>query len=223
MDTPHFEPNRLGIPRDVLASFESRFRVDCSRPTFESLGPCWVWSGCKAKDEYGRIAMRALSRVPITTHTLAYRLAVGPIPPKHHVHHKCENPPCGRPDHLEALTVKKHWAVSPGHHVNVTYCPQGHEYTEANTYHTKQGGRICKTCRHQRAVDEWAEFRKANPLSPKTHCKQGHPLVGKNDYIWFAPNGDILHRCLTCKIAARAKHAPKQAERYRLKHETKNA
>lgn len=31
-----------------------------------------------------------------------------------------------------------------------THCPKGHEYTEENTYLTKQGWRQCKTCKANR-------------------------------------------------------------------------
>ncbi len=34
--------------------------------------------------------------------------------------------------------------------VVVTHCPQGHEYTEENTYITDAGGRKCKTCVRKR-------------------------------------------------------------------------
>lgn len=39
-------------------------------------------------------------------------------------------------------------AVGHGTHFQAakTHCPQDHEYTEANTYITTRGGRICRTC-----------------------------------------------------------------------------
>jgi|ERR1019366_9056434 hypothetical protein len=32
-----------------------------------------------------------------------------------------------------------------------THCPQGHEYTEANTYRPPKGGRMCRHCRNAAA------------------------------------------------------------------------
>lgn len=38
--------------------------------------------------------------------------------------------------------------------LNRTHCPDGHEYTEENTYHRKDGGRDCRKCTIRRAT-EW--------------------------------------------------------------------
>lgn len=31
-----------------------------------------------------------------------------------------------------------------------THCPQGHPYDEQNTYHTRAGARVCRTCHRER-------------------------------------------------------------------------
>jgi hypothetical protein len=59
---------------------------------------CWTWMGAADRDGYGRF------HVPRgetdTAHRVAWRLTFGPIPDGLQVLHKCDNPPCVRPDHL---------------------------------------------------------------------------------------------------------------------------
>lgn len=63
---------------------------------------------------------------------------------------------------------------------NITHCPQGHEYTEANTYVVaKSGHRQCRTCNKDRK-----DAKRTMPHSAdRTHCPQGHPYAGDNLFI----------------------------------------
>lgn len=56
-------------------------------------GECWVWTGDLDDSGYGK---RGAQRV----HRKAWELAYGPIPVGLLVLHRCDNPPCVRPDHL---------------------------------------------------------------------------------------------------------------------------
>jgi hypothetical protein len=60
---------------------------------------CWGWRGDR-NNGYGRIAHgpRGLHRV--RAHRLSWELSRGPIPHGLSVLHSCDNPPCGRPEHL---------------------------------------------------------------------------------------------------------------------------
>ena len=58
---------------------------------------CWLWMGCREKKGYGRIM---LDGRPERAYRQAWRLAHGEIPNGLWVLHKCDNPPCVRPDHL---------------------------------------------------------------------------------------------------------------------------
>lgn len=62
-------------------------------------GSCWVWlrSRSGGRMGYGRVQFRGRLEV---AHRVAWTLAIGPIPEGLFVLHKCDNPPCVRPDHL---------------------------------------------------------------------------------------------------------------------------
>jgi hypothetical protein len=59
---------------------------------------CWNW--LKGKTERGYAWGHA--------HRHYWAAVNGPVPEGHHVHHKCENPSCVNPDHLEPLDSSTH-------------------------------------------------------------------------------------------------------------------
>ena len=58
---------------------------------------CWTWLGAKTALKYGQIELDGRS---IYAHRVSWELANGPIPSGLQVLHRCDNPPCVRPDHL---------------------------------------------------------------------------------------------------------------------------
>lgn len=67
----------------------------------EADGECRVWTGYRNAKGYGVIGVDGSTQI---ASRVAYELAHGPIPRGLVVRHKCDNPPCVNPDHLEVGT-----------------------------------------------------------------------------------------------------------------------
>lgn len=98
-------------------------------------------------------------------HRAAWELVNGPIPDGMTIDHECHNDSgCTLTDHrcphrrcvnVEHLAVKaqgENVSASPNSNAAKTHCPQGHQYTEENTYVVpSSGARRCRTCNRERA------------------------------------------------------------------------
>lgn len=67
------------------------------------LDKCWEWPGARHPFGYGVVRVGGRCR---RVHRVVYEIAVGPIPTDLVVRHKCDNPPCFNPAHLELGTKK---------------------------------------------------------------------------------------------------------------------
>jgi hypothetical protein len=65
--------------------------------------PCWVWTGTCDRKGYGLLGKASGVR---TAYRKFYEDRYGPTPG--HLHHRCENPPCVNPEHLESLSKGEH-------------------------------------------------------------------------------------------------------------------
>lgn len=85
--------------------------VPAHRP---ELGRCWLWiAGINVpRGGYGMFALR--KGVIRRSHRVAWELANGPIPEGLWVLHRCDNPPCVRPEHLVLGTPKDNTADMTG-------------------------------------------------------------------------------------------------------------
>lgn len=113
---------------------------------------CWSWRAARNPKGYGVFSCEGRT---VSAHRFSYELYNGPIPSGMVVRHKCDNPPCVNPDHLELGTQadNERDKINRGRYRNGAtrnqYCPQGHEYNEANTY-LWRNARVCRTCKRER-------------------------------------------------------------------------
>lgn len=68
---------------------------------------CWFWTGSQDKHGYGRITRGRRGDGRLKAHRAAWELVNGPFDYNLEVLHRCDNPPCVRPDHLELGTHAK--------------------------------------------------------------------------------------------------------------------
>jgi hypothetical protein len=66
---------------------------------FERGPECWEWTASQHPFGYGLINAGGRSS-PLLAHRVSWTLNFGEIPDGMHVLHRCDNPPCVRPDHL---------------------------------------------------------------------------------------------------------------------------
>lgn len=118
--------------RSLLRRFWSRVNKKGPVPAHcPELGSCWVWTGAKDKDGYGKISIR---NKQTRTHRVGYHLSNPGASDELAILHKCDNRACVRDTHLfqgtnadnnadmlakgRLPTGEKHWTkkrVGPAH------------------------------------------------------------------------------------------------------------
>jgi HNH endonuclease len=122
---------------------------------------CWVWTGARWSRGYGQL--RGDGR-RLLAHRVAWQLVNGPIPDGLQVCHRCDNPPCVRPDHLflGSASINALDRDNKGRNGQAAkaYCPAGHEYSDANTYRNRNGHRRCRACHRASVARHSAKVRR---------------------------------------------------------------
>ena len=92
----------MPTPKLTPAERNARFWtfVDKNGPVHPALEtPCWLWTGYRMPRGYGNFQSRD-PKIGRLAHRYAYAAFVGSIPDGMGVLHRCDTPPCCRPDHL---------------------------------------------------------------------------------------------------------------------------
>jgi hypothetical protein len=92
---PYWQPRAA-----VMVPHHARFWLKVRRSTRP--GSCWEWQGALAAG-YGRYKLKG--RV-VGAHRYAWEWVNGPVPSGLVVRHKCDNPKCCNPDHLDVGTYR---------------------------------------------------------------------------------------------------------------------
>lgn len=129
---------------------------------------CIIWTGLTNNRGYGVIKKTGRT---LLAHRVVYEECFGIIPTGMVVMHSCDVRPCVNPLHLSLGTqaqnlrdmVEKN-RHNP-HQSLKTACPQGHEYTEENTYRPPgRNERQCRSCARDRArIKRQLQHAKASP------------------------------------------------------------
>lgn len=93
--------NELGQFAKIPLTFQA-LKLSCQR----NAKGCWNWTGNRLKAGYGKIHRKDFGgRVrTLLVHRVMWWLTHGPIPKGKVVMHRCDNPSCCNPDHLELGT-----------------------------------------------------------------------------------------------------------------------
>lgn len=130
---------------------------------------CWEWRGGRNEYGYGTITLVRKGLHKARVHRVVYERHFGPIPDGMVVRHKCDNPPCSNPDHLELGTKADNTQdmMSRGRHWRheAEECLNGHPITDPETYRIQQrsdraGEKVCLRCQRERHL-RWHEKKKA--------------------------------------------------------------
>lgn len=121
---------------------------------------CWEWGGSRNEDGYGVLTHLRSGLSNARAHRLMYERFVGPIPDGAEIRHRCDNPPCVNPEHLEPGTHAENMSdmAERGRHwrSGAAECLNGHDLTAPGAYRVRVRGerteRVCLTCQRNRHV-----------------------------------------------------------------------
>ena len=163
----------LEIPPERLNEMQERLK----RNSKVMPNGCWEWQLSTYGPGYGTTSFGSHHRGP--AHKFSYAAFKGPVSAGLVIMHKCDNPPCINPAHLEMLPqytnamdcVKKgrYWSKARKSNPDLVRSPvcrkRGHPMTPDNLKMFKDGRRQCKTCHRMMATLRAKRIRAAARLT----------------------------------------------------------
>ena len=145
-------------------------RMDLTGWTITASG-CWEWGGKRNGEGYGIVYALRHGLRGARAHRVMYELHVGPIPEGEEIRHKCDNPPCVNPDHLEPgthlmnmddMTMRGRSPMAYENREN--RCKNGHDMTAHGAFKIvaprgKRPYRTCVECARRRSREYQARQR----------------------------------------------------------------
>jgi hypothetical protein len=120
---------------------------------------CWIWTAA-LNDGYGVFWTGERNTY---AHRFAYEQLVGEIPTGLQIDHLCRNRSCVNPEHMEPVTGRVNILrgyTFAAQQASRTHCPEGHAFTEENTYR-RGNHRECLKCRRRRAREAYWRTKEA--------------------------------------------------------------
>ena len=93
----------FAVPEDLKDNFIEAIRKNIK----VSICGCWEWQG-RIVNNYPCVSVKGC-KSSIWAHRASYATFVGPIAANMHIDHKCRNPICVRPDHLQQLPPRENY------------------------------------------------------------------------------------------------------------------
>jgi hypothetical protein len=98
---PANRPNHDELAQARTAKKDAQYLNRYGEPMFlEDENGCWVWQGTLNPKGYGGLRRDYQTWL---AHRWVYTREIGPIPPGYDLDHRCKEPACVNPDHLEAV------------------------------------------------------------------------------------------------------------------------
>lgn len=159
-------------------------------PKVDKTETCWIWTGAKDPNGYGRVNQGGHNGRAKLAHRVACELSGRTLDPSLQLDHLCRNPSCVRPDHLEEVTSREN--TMRGVHPWVLICKtgrcrRGHDRSPENVYINARGRPICRPCR--RMVErEWR--KRTGNAAQKAWRAANRERVKSYQSAWFAARPD---------------------------------
>jgi hypothetical protein len=142
-------------PKSQVAKFMSRIEIADSG--------CWIWTGSKTKDGYGKLALYNPKPPSQLAHRMAYFWVFGTLPSLGLDHIVCDNEGCANPYHVTPATAKDNTLRgnnAAANNARKTCCKRGHPFTH-EMFNGVRWTRFCYVCYQEKLAK--SRIRK-NPL-----------------------------------------------------------